>query len=91
MFAVVSDENLNIKTKRFNTDDVAGIVDLLEQMFIVPQREWFDLYVNGKPVPLTLFPKQIMSDVIMAMVLSLKCIEPVNTVEIRMKKELEGG
>jgi molybdopterin-guanine dinucleotide biosynthesis protein B len=91
VFAIVSDENLDIKTKRFNTDDIKSIADLLEQMFILPQRNWFDLYVNGKPVPLTLFPRQIMRDAIMAMVLSLKGIEPVNTIEIRIKKELEGG
>jgi molybdopterin-guanine dinucleotide biosynthesis protein B len=91
VFAIVSDENLDIKTKRLNTDDIKSIADLLEQMFILPQRNWFDLYVNGKPVPLTLFPRQIMRDTIMAMVLSLKGIEPVNTIEIRIKKELEGG
>lgn len=91
VFAIVSDENLDIKTKRFNTDDIKSIADLLEQMFILPQRNWFDLYVNSKPVPLTLFPRQIMRDAIMAMVLSLKGIEPVNTIEIRIKKELEGG
>jgi molybdopterin-guanine dinucleotide biosynthesis protein MobB len=91
VFAIVSDENLDIKTKRLNTDDIKSIADLLEQMFILPQRNWFDLYVNGKPVPLTLFPRQMMRDAIMAMVLSLKGIEPVNTIEIRIKKELEGG
>ena len=91
VFAIVSDENLDIKTKRFNTDDIKSIADLLEQMFILPQRNWFDLYVNGKPVPLTLFPRQIMRDAIMAMVISLKGIEPVNTIEIRIKKELEGA
>jgi molybdopterin-guanine dinucleotide biosynthesis protein B len=91
IFAIVSDEHLDVKTRQFTTDDVEGIVDLLEKGFIQPQRNWLDLYVNGKPVPLTMFPKQMISDVIMAMVLTLKGVEPVKMLEIRMRKEQEGG
>jgi molybdopterin-guanine dinucleotide biosynthesis protein B len=91
LLAIVSDEHLDIKTRQFKPDDIESIADLLEQGFIVPQREWLDIYVNGKPIPLTLFPKQMISNIVMAMVLTLKGVEPVKTLEIRMKKELEGG
>jgi len=91
VFAIVSDDHLDIKTRQFKSDDIESIVDLLEQGFMQPQREWLDLYINGKQVPLTLFPRQIISDVIMAMVGTLKGVEPVKILEIRMKKEQEGG
>jgi molybdopterin-guanine dinucleotide biosynthesis protein B len=91
VFAIVSDEHLEVKTRQFTPDDIESIVDLLEKGFIQPQREWLDLYVNGKQVPLTLFPRQFISDVMMAMVLSLKGVEPVKTLELRMKKEQKGG
>ena len=86
VFAIVSDEHLDVKTRQFKLDDVEGIVDLLEQGFIQPQSEWLDLYVNGKTVPLTLFPRQFIDNVVMAMTLSLKGIEPIKTIEIKMKK-----
>jgi molybdopterin-guanine dinucleotide biosynthesis protein B len=91
VFAIVSDEHLEVKTRHFKTEDIEEIVALLEQGFIQSQREWLDLYVNGKPVPLTLFPRQFISEVMVAMVSSLKGIEPVKTIEVRMKKELQGG
>jgi molybdopterin-guanine dinucleotide biosynthesis protein B len=91
VLAIVSDAHLDIKTRQFKPDDIESIADLLEQGFIVPQREWLDMYINGKPVPLTLFPKRMISNVIMAMALTLKGVEPVKTLEIRMKQELGGG
>jgi molybdopterin-guanine dinucleotide biosynthesis protein B len=87
VFAIVSEEHLDVKVRQFKPDDVENIVDLLEQGFIQPQRKWLDLYVNGKQVPLTLFPRQIINDIIMAMVLTLKEVEPVKTLEIKMKQE----
>jgi molybdopterin-guanine dinucleotide biosynthesis protein MobB len=91
VFAFVSEEPLEIETRQFKPNDIEGIVDLLEKDFIQPQRTWLDVYVNGKPVRLTTFPKQIINNVIMGMVLALKDVEPVRTLEIRMKKEQEGG
>jgi molybdopterin-guanine dinucleotide biosynthesis adapter protein len=91
VFAIVSDEQLNVKTRQFKTGDIEPIVDLLEKGFIQPNRDWLDLYVNGKQVPLTLFPRRFITEVVMAMTLSLKGIEPVKTLEIRMRKQQEGS
>jgi molybdopterin-guanine dinucleotide biosynthesis adapter protein len=91
VFAIVSDEHLNIKTRQYKTDEIESLVDLLEQGFIQPQRNWLDLYVNGKSVPLTLFPRQMISNISVAMVLTLKNIEPIQTITIRVRKETGGG
>ena len=86
VFAIVSDEKLEVKTRQFKTGEIEAIVDLLEKGFIQPNREWLDLFVNGKQVPLTIFPKQFITDVVLAMTLSLKGIEPIKTLEIKLKK-----
>lgn len=87
VIAVVSEENRGTNTRQYKPEDTEGLVDLLERGFIQPQSNWFDLYINGKQVPLTVFPRQIIRDVIMAMVGTLKSVDPVETLEIRMKKE----
>lgn len=85
--AIVTDVPLDTKVRQFSPDDIKSIADLLEKDYIQPQRHWLDLYINGKPVPLTLFPRQMIANVMMAMALTLKDIESVKTLEIRMKKE----
>ena len=51
VFAMVSDERLDGNVRVFKPEDIEGIADLLEKGFILPQRAWLDLYVNGKPAP----------------------------------------
>jgi molybdopterin-guanine dinucleotide biosynthesis protein B len=86
--AIVSDERLDVKTRQIRTDDVESIVDLLEKGLIQPQRQWLDLYINGKSVPLTVFPRQVINNVITAMVLTLKNIGAIKTLEIKARKEI---
>jgi hypothetical protein len=60
----------------------------LEKGLIQPQRQWLDLYINGKSVPLTVFPRQVINNVITAMVLTLKNIGAIKTLEIKARKEI---
>ncbi len=53
LFAVVTDEPLETESKQFGMDDVKGVVDLLEEKFIRPNRERVTLYVNGEAIPLS--------------------------------------
>jgi molybdopterin-guanine dinucleotide biosynthesis adapter protein len=85
VFAVVSDEKLDVKTRQFKNTDVGIIVDLLEKGFIKPNLKWLDLYVNGKQVPLTVFPRKFIYEIVLAMTNSLNGIEPVKTLEIKLK------
>ena len=72
LFAVVTDEPLETETKQFATDDVKGVVDLLEEKFIRPNLERVSLYVNGEAVPLSMDPHQIIDRVLTALSSSLK-------------------
>ena len=87
LIAIATDEPLETKAKQFSLDDIKGLADLLENDFIKPQRERTSLYVNNIPVPLTVFPKQIISNILLGIASSLKGVDEVKTIEIFLKRE----
>ena len=84
--AIATDETLDINTRQFSLSDIKGIADLLEKGFIQPQRERISLYVNDVPIPLTLFPRKIITNVIVAMVSSLKGVGKVSRIDLFLRK-----
>ncbi len=87
VIAVVSDEPLHAKTPQFAPGDIEGIADLLEKELIQADRGWLDLYIDGKPVPLTAYPEQVVNDVLIAAVRTLKGVGDFSTLEVRLKQE----
>ncbi|RJO61681.1 MAG: molybdopterin-guanine dinucleotide biosynthesis protein B [Dehalococcoidia bacterium] len=90
LVAIISDEPLDTKVRQFSFNDIKPIADLLEKGFIKPQGNGLDLYVNGNKVHLTLFPRQFINDVVLAMTASLKDVEPVRTLALYLKKPDRG-
>jgi hypothetical protein len=86
LFAIATDEPLPTKTRQFSLDDIKGLADLLELGFIKPQRERVLLYVNNVPVSLSRFPRQIISNTILALVSSLKGVKKVKSLDIFLRK-----
>jgi len=89
LIAIVTDEPLETKTRQFSLHDIKGLADLLESGFIKPQRERISLYVNNVPIPLTTFPREIISHVLLAMASSLKGVGEVRSLDISLRKEPE--
>lgn len=85
LIAVVTDEPLETKARQFSPEDINGLVDLLEKGFIEPQRERISLYVNDTPITLTVFPRQIMTNVLLAMVSSLKGVGAIRSLDISLR------
>jgi len=86
LIGIVTDEPLETKARQFSFDDVNALVDLLEKGFIKPQKERISLYINNIPVTLTIFPKQIISNVLLAMASCLKGVGEVRNLQIFLKK-----
>lgn len=84
--AIATDETLEINTRQFSLSDSKGIADLLEKGFIQPQRERISLYVNDVRIALTLFPRKIITKVILAMVSSLKGVGEVSRIDLFLRK-----
>lgn len=91
LIAVVTDEPLETKTRQFSLQDIKGLADLLEKGFIQPQRERISLYINNLPVPLTTFPREIFSNILLAMAASLKGVGEVSSFDISLRRESKQG
>jgi len=87
LIAVVTDEPLEIRARQFSPEDTGALADLLEKGFIKPQKERVSLYVNNIPITLTLFPRQFISNVVLAMVSCLKGVGEIQNLKIFVKKE----
>ena len=61
LFAIVTDEPLETKTRQFSLEDIEGLADLLEGGFIKPQKERVSLYVNNVPIALSAFPRDFIT------------------------------
>ena len=86
LVAVVTDEPLEAKTRQFSQQDIEGLADLLEEGFIKPQQERLSLYVNKTPVSLSSFPKEIITNIILAIASSLKRVGKVNSLEVFLRR-----
>jgi molybdopterin-guanine dinucleotide biosynthesis protein B len=86
LFAVVTDEPLDIETRQFALDDVRGVADLIEEKFIRPNRERAALYVNGQKVPLSILPGQVVQALQKILTDSLKEVKEIESLEIRYHK-----
>ncbi|MFC1954098.1 molybdopterin-guanine dinucleotide biosynthesis protein B, partial [Chloroflexota bacterium] len=86
LIAIATDETLETKTRQFSLDDVNGLADLLEEGFIKPQKERLSLYVNNLPILLSTFPKELITNVLMAMVSCLKGVGEVRDLKFFLRK-----
>jgi len=91
LIAIVTDEPLETKARQFSPEDINGLADLLEKGFIKPQAERISLYINNTPITLTVFPKQIISNVLLAAVSSLKGIGGIESLQIFLKRKPRQG
>ncbi|MFC1989182.1 molybdopterin-guanine dinucleotide biosynthesis protein B [Chloroflexota bacterium] len=86
LIAIATDEPLETKTRQFSLDNGKGLADFLEEGFIKPQKEHLSLYVNDVPIPLGTFPKEIITNVLMAIASSLKGVGEVRNLKFFLRK-----
>jgi molybdopterin-guanine dinucleotide biosynthesis protein B len=87
LIAIVTDEPLETRKRQFSPEDIGALADLLEKGFIKPQKGRISLYANNMPITLTLFPRQIISNVVLAMASCLKGVGEIKNLQIFVKKE----
>ena len=87
LIAIATDEPLETKTRQFSLDDTNGLVDFVEEGFIKPQGDRLSLYINNAPISLSVFPKEIITNVLMAIASSLKGVGKVSNLEVFLTKK----
>ena len=86
LIAVVTDEPLDTKVRQFSLEDIKGLADLLEAGFIKPQRERTSLYINNVPISLSTFPREFITNVLLAMASSLKGVGKVRSLDVFLRR-----
>ena len=86
LIAIATDEPLETKARQFDLDDIKGLADLLEEGFIRPQSERITLYVNNIPVSLSAFPREFISNVLVAMAASLRGVGEIRSLKFFLRK-----
>jgi len=86
LIGIVTDEPLETKARQFSPEGIRDIANLLEKGFIKPQAERISLYVNNTRVTLTTFPRQIISNVMLAIASCLKGVGEIKSLQIFLKK-----
>ena len=86
IIAIATDEPLETRIRQFSLEDIKGLANLLEKGFIIPQQERLSLYVNKIPVSLSSFPKEIITNLVLAVISSLKGVKEVKNIEIFLRR-----
>ena len=88
LIAIATDEPLETGTRQFALDDIEDMADLIESGFIKPQMERISLYVNGEEVPLSVFPREIITNIVLALGTSMKGVDEIRSLDISLRKTL---
>jgi len=86
LVAIVTDEPLATKTRQFPLQDIKGLADFLENGFIKPHQERIAFYVNNVPVPLSSFPREVITSVLLALASSLRGVGEISGLDISLRR-----
>ena len=86
LIAIVTNEPLETRARQFSTENITALADLLEKGFVKPHKERISFYVNNMPVTLTLFPRKIISNVVLAMASCPKGVGEIRNLKLFMKR-----
>lgn len=85
LVAVVSDDRVPVKVPVFSPNDLQSLADFLEERFLQRrQKEGIQVLVDGHPVPLNPFVKDLFRSLLLAMVAPLKGIGPFSRISLRL-------
>ena len=86
IIAIATDEVLDTETRQISLEDVAGLVDLLENEVIRPHEERVSLYVNGASVSLSTFPRDLIGGVLAAMASCLRGVGDIRSLKFFLRR-----
>jgi len=81
IIAIATDEALDTPVRQFSLGDVAGMAEFLEEGLLKPYQDRVSLYVNRSPVSLSVFPRDLIGRVLVAMASSLRGVGEVRNLK----------
>ena len=87
LVAIVSDQDFNVGVPCFHLEDMKGLSNFIEKEFLKSKKEkGISLKVNGEPIPLSPFIKDILTKTILGMLSSLKGCDNPKKIEINIEE-----
>ena len=86
LVAIATDEPLLLPVKQFILSDAQTIADFIETTFIPRSSDTISVYVNNKPVKLSAFRANLLTNILEAVISSLKHKVVIETMEILLRK-----
>jgi len=88
LVAIVSNQKFNVGVPCFHLEDMKGLSNFIEKEFINSRKEKeIVLRVNGKPIPMTPFVKDIIRKTVKGMLSALRGCETSKLIEIYIENE----
>ena len=87
LVAMVTDEPLEARVRKFSPGDIKGLADFIEAGFIRPGGERLSVYVNNVPLSLGTFPREFVASTLLAMVSSLKGVGEIESLNISLRRD----
>jgi len=84
--AVVTDEPLDIDRPQFGWEDIPGIADFIVKKMIGKRGDDAVLLVNGSPVVLNQFARQVFVNALVGIASTLKGVEGIRSLDISIRK-----
>jgi len=87
LFAVVTDEPLDINVPQYSPEEVEALADIIEKkVSALHQVDEILLFINGTQIPLNPFVKDIISKSLLGMVSALRGAEEVRRLRIYLRR-----
>jgi molybdopterin-guanine dinucleotide biosynthesis adapter protein len=83
LIAVATDEPLDIDVKQFSLDDIKGVVNLVEEKYLKPNRERVSLYINGEMIKLSAKTSAAIRDTILGLAKDIDGVKDIKSLEFR--------
>jgi molybdopterin-guanine dinucleotide biosynthesis protein B len=85
--AIATDEPVDTDVPQLPLNDTVAIADFIEKNFMLRDEENTFLFVNGNPVLINPFVKDIISKVVLALTSTLKGIEEIRNLDIWIRRK----
>ncbi|MBA7615273.1 hypothetical protein ES703_22551 [subsurface metagenome] len=88
LLAIVTDETLEADVPQFSWEDIAAVASFIEEKLISkwPAAEAV-VVVNGSPLTLSRFPRQMIANTLLAMVSTLKGADEIKSLDVFIRRK----
>lgn len=86
LFAVITDEPINIGVAQFNRNEINKLSDMIQERLLSQQEEELALFVNNHNIAANPFVKDIIIKTVKAMISTLRDVEEIKSIDLHISR-----